>query len=126
MSERSGGRERSKQSGASERVSGASERVDGRTSGPVLNESIPESLDPACDASTDDSSATHQRHSPQRESQREPRRKLETAVAGNGEDKEVSTTMTPRATDAAGRECQHWDVNSDSFAWKCQTPHLFV
>ena len=32
MSERNGGRERSKQSGASERVSGASERV----SGPVL------------------------------------------------------------------------------------------
>ena len=43
MSERSGGRERSEQSGASERVSGASERVsgaseraNGRASGPVL------------------------------------------------------------------------------------------
>ena len=43
MSERSGGRERSEQSGASERVSGGSERVsdaseraNGRASGPVL------------------------------------------------------------------------------------------
>ena len=43
MSERSGGRERSEQSGASERVSGASERVsgaskqaNGQASGPVL------------------------------------------------------------------------------------------
>ena len=36
MSERSGGRERSEQSGASERVSGASEQVNGRASGPVL------------------------------------------------------------------------------------------
>merc|ERR1719511_359811 len=36
MSERSGGRERSEQSGASERVSGASERANGRASGPVL------------------------------------------------------------------------------------------
>ena len=43
MSEHSGGRERSEQSGASERVSGASERVsgaseraNGRASGPVL------------------------------------------------------------------------------------------
>ena len=35
-SERSGGRERSKLSGASERVSGASERANGRASGPVL------------------------------------------------------------------------------------------
>ena len=35
MSERSGGRERSEQSGASERVSGASERAIGRASGPV-------------------------------------------------------------------------------------------
>ena len=35
-SERSGGREQSKQSGASERVSGASERVNGRASDPVL------------------------------------------------------------------------------------------
>ena len=35
-SERSGGRERSEQSGASERVSGASERANGRASGPVL------------------------------------------------------------------------------------------
>ena len=35
-SERSGGRERSEQSGASERVSGACERVNGRASGPVL------------------------------------------------------------------------------------------
>ena len=36
MSERSGGRERSEQSGASKRVSGASERENGRASGPVL------------------------------------------------------------------------------------------
>ena len=36
MSERSGARERSEQSGASERVSGASERGNGRASGPVL------------------------------------------------------------------------------------------
>ena len=36
MIERSGGRERSEQSGASERVSGASERANGRASGPVL------------------------------------------------------------------------------------------
>ena len=36
MSEHSGGRERSEQSGASERVSGASERGNGRASGPVL------------------------------------------------------------------------------------------
>ena len=36
MSERSGGRERSEQSGASERASGASERANGRASGPVL------------------------------------------------------------------------------------------
>ena len=36
MSERSGGRERSEQSAASERVSGASERANGRASGPVL------------------------------------------------------------------------------------------
>ena len=36
MSERSGGRERSEQSGASERVSGASERANGRASSPVL------------------------------------------------------------------------------------------
>ena len=36
MSERSGGRERSEQSGASERVSGASEQANGRASGPVL------------------------------------------------------------------------------------------
>ena len=36
MSERSGGRERSEQSGASERVSGASERANGRANGPVL------------------------------------------------------------------------------------------
>ena len=36
MSERSGGREQSEQSGASERVSGASERANGRASGPVL------------------------------------------------------------------------------------------
>ena len=36
MSERSGGRERSEQSGASERVSGASELANGRASGPVL------------------------------------------------------------------------------------------
>ena len=35
-SEHSGGRERSEQSGASERVSGASERANGRASGPVL------------------------------------------------------------------------------------------
>ena len=35
-SERSGGRERSEQSGSSERVSGASERANGRASGPVL------------------------------------------------------------------------------------------
>ena len=35
-SERSGGRERGEQSGASERVSGASERANGRASGPVL------------------------------------------------------------------------------------------
>ena len=35
-SERSGGRERSEQSGASEWVSGASKRVKGRASGPVL------------------------------------------------------------------------------------------
>ena len=35
-SERSGGRERSEQSGASERVSGASEWANGRASGPVL------------------------------------------------------------------------------------------
>ena len=35
-SERSGGRERSEQSGASEGVSGASERANGRASGPVL------------------------------------------------------------------------------------------
>ena len=34
--ERSGGRERSEQSAASERVSGASERANGRASGPVL------------------------------------------------------------------------------------------
>ena len=48
MSERSGGRERSEQSGASERVSGANERANGRASGPVavLNESIPESFGP--------------------------------------------------------------------------------
>ena len=36
MSERSGGRERSEQSGASKRVSGASERANGRASAPVL------------------------------------------------------------------------------------------
>ena len=36
MSERSGGRERSEQSGASEQVSGVSERANGRASGPVL------------------------------------------------------------------------------------------
>ena len=36
MSESSGGRERSEQSGASERVSGASERANGRASGLVL------------------------------------------------------------------------------------------
>ena len=36
MSECSGGRERSEQSGASERVSGASERANGRAIGPVL------------------------------------------------------------------------------------------
>ena len=36
MSERSGGRKRSEQSRASERVSGASERANGRASGPVL------------------------------------------------------------------------------------------
>ena len=36
MSERSGGRERSEQSGASERVSSASERANGRASGPVF------------------------------------------------------------------------------------------
>ena len=36
MSERSGGRERSEQSGASERVSGASERANGRASDPIL------------------------------------------------------------------------------------------
>ena len=36
MSERSGGRERSEQFGASERVSGANERANGRASGPVL------------------------------------------------------------------------------------------
>ena len=36
MSERSGGREQSEQSGASERVSGASERANGQASGPVL------------------------------------------------------------------------------------------
>ena len=36
MSERSGGRERSEQSGASERVSGASERANGRARDPVL------------------------------------------------------------------------------------------
>ena len=36
MSERSGGRERSEQSGASERVGGASERVNRRANGPVL------------------------------------------------------------------------------------------
>ena len=35
-SERSGGRERSEQSGASKRVNGASERANGRASGPVL------------------------------------------------------------------------------------------
>ena len=35
-SERSGGHEQSKQSGASKRVSGASERANGRASGPVL------------------------------------------------------------------------------------------
>ena len=35
-SERSEGRERSEQSGASKRVSGASERANGRASGPVL------------------------------------------------------------------------------------------
>ena len=35
-SERSGGRERSDHTGASERVSGASERANGRASGPVL------------------------------------------------------------------------------------------
>ena len=34
-SERSGGREQSKQSGASERVSGASEQANGRASGQV-------------------------------------------------------------------------------------------
>ena len=36
MSERSGGRERSEQSGASERVSDASKRANGRASGPVV------------------------------------------------------------------------------------------
>ena len=36
MSERSGGRERSEQSGASKRVSSASERANGRASGPVI------------------------------------------------------------------------------------------
>ena len=36
MSERSGGREQSKQSGASERVNGASEQANGLASGPVL------------------------------------------------------------------------------------------
>ena len=45
-SERSVGCKGSEQSGASERVSGASERVNGRASGPVLNESIPESFGP--------------------------------------------------------------------------------
>ena len=35
-SERSGGRERSEQSGASERVTGASERANGRASDPVV------------------------------------------------------------------------------------------
>ena len=35
-SERSGGRERSEQSGASEHVSGESERANGQASGPVL------------------------------------------------------------------------------------------
>ena len=35
-SKRSGGRERSEQSGASEQVSGASERANERASGPVL------------------------------------------------------------------------------------------
>ena len=34
----------------SERVSVASERANGRASGPVLNESIPESFGPPCDA----------------------------------------------------------------------------
>ena len=36
MSKRSGGREQSEQSGASEGVSGASERTNGRASDPVL------------------------------------------------------------------------------------------
>ena len=36
MSERSGGREQSEQSGASERVNGASEQANARASGPVL------------------------------------------------------------------------------------------
>ena len=36
MNERSGGRERNEQSGASERVSDVSERANGRASGPVL------------------------------------------------------------------------------------------
>ena len=36
MSERSGGRKQSKQSGASERVSGASEQANRQASGPVL------------------------------------------------------------------------------------------
>ena len=37
MSERSKGRERSEQSGASKRVSGVRERMNGRASGPVLS-----------------------------------------------------------------------------------------
>ena len=45
-SERSGGCERSEQSGASEQVGGARERANGRASGPVLNEPFPESFGP--------------------------------------------------------------------------------
>ena len=44
-SERSGGRERSEQSGASERVSGASERANGRAIGPVLQSAFLAVLD---------------------------------------------------------------------------------
>ena len=50
-SERSGGRERSEQSGASERVSGASERANGRASGPVLTSQflfVPDHSAPPC------------------------------------------------------------------------------
>ena len=40
MSERSGGSQQSKQSGASEQVSGASEQANGRASGQVLQSSF--------------------------------------------------------------------------------------